>query len=140
MDRDRRRRRGRPGGDGGACLRAGAVARRKARSLESWPPFPGRPRAAARSGCRTLGGPVDRATRKQLLRYGDTRAVKAILLITMCWEHLRDADCTGGFNVPAAVLDIRARQDWSFKSAVPLFQLSRSHPCRIKRPARARPG
>jgi hypothetical protein len=60
---------------------------------------------------KTLGGPADRATRKQLLRYGGTGAVWAALLITTCWEHLRDAGCADGYDVPVAVLHIRARRD-----------------------------
>lgn len=37
--------------------------------------------------------------------------VSAILLITTSWDHLRRADCARGFDVPVAVLHIRARRD-----------------------------
>lgn len=64
---------------------------------------------------KTLGGPTDLATAKQLHRYSGTGSVKAILLVTTCWDHLRGADHTRSHEVPVAVLHIRARRDRSFK-------------------------
>jgi hypothetical protein len=64
---------------------------------------------------KTLGGPTDLATAKQLLRYSGTGAVKAILLVTTCRDHLRGADHTRGYEVPVAVVHVRARKDRSFK-------------------------
>ncbi|MGH3225169.1 MAG: hypothetical protein ACRDPY_41890 [Streptosporangiaceae bacterium] len=64
---------------------------------------------------KTLGGPADLATRRQLLRYSRTGAVRAILLITTCRDHLRDPDYTGGYGVPVAVLHVQALRDRSCK-------------------------
>ena len=62
---------------------------------------------------KTLGGRADLATAKQLLRYSGTGAVEAILLVTTCWDHLRDN--ARRYEVPVAVVHIRARKDRSFK-------------------------
>ena len=64
---------------------------------------------------KTLGGPTDLATAKQLLRYSGTGALRAILLVTTCRDHLRDADNARNYEVPVAVVHIRARKDRSFK-------------------------
>ena len=61
------------------------------------------------------GGYTDWDTGKQLLRYGGTGAVRAILLVTTCWDHLRGPDNPESYHVPIAAVHIRARRDRSLK-------------------------
>lgn len=71
---------------------------------------------------KTLRGPADLATRKQLLGYSLTGAVGAILLITTCWNHLRGPGYTGGYDVPVGVVHIRSRRDRSFEAPFRSFR------------------
>jgi len=64
---------------------------------------------------KAIGGYTDWDTGKQLLRYGGTGAVRAILLVTTCWDHLRGPDNPQSYHVPVAAVHIRARRDRSFK-------------------------
>ena len=60
---------------------------------------------------KTLGGYTDFDTGKQLLRYSSTGTVKAILLVTTCWDHLRGPHNPASYDVPVAAVHIRALRD-----------------------------